>query len=450
MSRANLAWLITVPLLVVLGLAITYSAPEPDPDYKLMRTVADVVATVEKNYYRPLTQDEKQKLIEDMLNGGLAQLDPHSQYLNEKNLELFDSQNQGEFGGIGIVMDGSGKNKYLTVETPMMNSPAYEAGLQPGDVIVSVAGTSTEGMTIEQARDLIKGPAGSTVTLSVRKGAGTLPPEDVILTRGVIPLPVIEGVSRDANLAGGWNYILDAEQHIALIRLSGFNGKTSKDLKAALEAADAQGARSLILDLRDNPGGLLHEAVDVSDIFLASGTIVSTRDRVGGGRSWEARNDNTPWEDPAQRPMMVLINPGSASASEIVAAALADNQRATLVGERTYGKGSVQKIFDLSDRKTAVKLTFEVWLTPKGKNIHRWPTSRETDDWGVFPGPGGEVPLSPEQWKEYVAYKRASAIIPGKPGVAPAPVGDVARPKLPEYKDPVQERARELLHQGKT
>src|SRR5690606_8863192 len=118
---------------------------------------------------------------------------------------------------------------------------------------------------------------------------------------------------------------------------------------------------SLILDLRDNPGGLLHEAVDVSDIFLASGTIVSTRDRVGGGRSWEARNDNTPWEDPAQRPMMVLINQGSASASEIVAAALADNQRATLVGERTYGKGSVQKIFDLSDRKTAVKLTFEVW-----------------------------------------------------------------------------------------
>src|SRR5687768_17352555 len=139
MSRWNLAWLLTVPALVALGLAITYSAPEPDHDYQLMRTVADVLATVEKNYYRPLSDDEKRRLVEDMLNGGLAQLDPHSQYLNEQALEAFETTNQGEFGGVGIVMmDASAKRKHLTVETPMPDSPAYDAGLQPGDVILTV------------------------------------------------------------------------------------------------------------------------------------------------------------------------------------------------------------------------------------------------------------------------------------------------------------------------
>jgi carboxyl-terminal processing protease len=448
MSRWNLAWLLTVPALVALGLAISYSAPEPAKDYQLIRTVADVLATVEKNYYRPLTEAEKTRLVEDMLNGGLAQLDPHSAYLNQQNLELFETQNQGEYGGVGIVMDPSPKNKYLTVESAMPGGPAYDAGIQPGDIIVKVEGQSTEGMTTEQARKLITGKAGTPVKLLVRKGAGTREPEEVILMRAKIELHVVDGYTRPPDNPAGWDYFPDKENRIALIRLTGFNGRTSKELKAALDQIDREGVRALVLDLRDNPGGLLHEAVEVADLFLAGGTIVSTKDRIGGGRTWKAKDNGSPWEQPHLRPMAVLINRGSASASEIVAAALKDNNRAVLVGERTFGKGSVQKLFDLSDRRSAVKLTFEVWQTPSGKNIHRWPNSKESDDWGVFPDPGMAVELTDEQWKEYVEGKRRLQVIPGKPGVAPPPVGP-APPFTPPPPppDPVLDKAVDHLRQ---
>lgn len=447
MSRWNLVWLLTVPALVALGLTVTYSAPEPDQDYRLMRTVADVLATVEKNYYRPLTAEERKKLVENMINGGLAQLDPHSAYLNEENLQIFETQNQGEFGGVGIIMDQSGKNKYLTVLTPMPDSPAYDAGIQPGDVIPQVEGHSTDGMPTDQARALITGKPGTPVRLLVRKGAGTRDPEEVVLTRGKIEMHAVEGYARSPANPAAWDYFPDKDHKIALIRLSGFNGRTSKELRPALEQAEREGAKALVFDLRDNPGGLLHEAVEVADLFLAGGTIVSTRDRDDGGRSWAAKDDHSPWEQPRQRPMAVLVNHNSASASEIVAAALQDNGRAVLVGERTYGKGSVQKLFDLSDHKTAVKLTFEVWLTPNGKHIHRSLSAKEADDWGVFPNPGFAVKLSDDEWKKYVAYKQGLEIVPGKPGVAPPPVGPT-KPAVPEaagYKDPVLERALDHL-----
>jgi len=452
MSRWNLAWLLTVPALVALGLTVTYSAPEPDKDYRLMRTVADVLATVEKNFYRPLSDDEKKKLVEDMLNGGLVQLDPHSAYLNEKNLEVFETVNQGEFGGVGIIMDPYGRNKHLTVETPMPDSPAYDAGIQPGDVILKVEGESTEGMTIDRARALITGKPGTPVRLLVRKGAGTRDPEEVTLTRGRIEMHVAEGYARDPAAPANWDYFADRENKIAVLRLTGFNGRTTKELKPALERIEAGGAKALVFDLRDNPGGLLHEAVDVADMFLAGGTIVSTKDRADGGRSWSAKDDKSPWEQPRQRPMAVLVNHNSASASEIVAAALQDNNRAVLIGERTYGKGSVQKLFDLSDRKSAVKLTFEVWLTPAGKQIGknlRPPSAagRDADDWGVNPNPGFVVKLSEDDWKAYVTARRGLEIIPGKPGVAPPPVGPPKKPVAAEvgYKDPVLDRALEHL-----
>jgi carboxyl-terminal processing protease len=447
MSRWNLAWLLVVPTLVVLGLTVTYSAPEPDKDYQLMRTVADVLATVEKNFYRPLTNDEKRKLVENMLNGGLSQLDPYSAYLNERDLTLFETHNLGEFDGVGVLLDDSPKNKYLTVRTPMPAGPAYDAGIQPGDVILKVEGTSTEGMTIERARELITGKSGTQVKLLVRKGAGTLDPEEVVLTRAKIGMPVVEGYTRDPANPAAWDYFPDKENQIALVRLTGFTEKTSKPLKAVLDQLDRDGARALVFDLRDNPGGILHEAVEVGDLFLSSGTIVSTQDRIGGGRSWAAKDDKSPWERPKDRPIVVLIDHLSASASEIVAAALQDNHRAVLVGERTFGKGSVQKLFDLSDKHSAVKLTFEVWLTPDGKKIHRPPDGKEGDDWGVFPSPGFDVKFSDDDWKKYVAFKRGLDMIPGKPGVAPPPKGKPAKPAGPEtkYKDPVLEKALEHL-----
>ncbi|HEV3028365.1 MAG TPA: S41 family peptidase, partial [Planctomycetota bacterium] len=400
-----------------------------------------------KNFYRPLTDEEKRKLVENMLNGGLSQLDPYSAYLNERDLGLFESHNQGEFDGVGILMDDSPKNKYLTVRSPMPGGPAYEAGIQPGDVILKVARTSTEGMTIEKARELITGKSGTQVKLLVRKGAGTLEPEEVVLTRAKIAMPVVEGYNRDPANPAAWDYFPDKEHQIALVRLTGFTEKTSKPLKAVLDQIDRDGAKALVFDLRDNPGGILHEAVEVGDLFLASGTIVSTQDRIGGGRSWAAKDDKSVWERPKDRPIAVLIDHLSASASEIVAAALQDNHRAVLVGERTFGKGSVQKLFDLSDKKSALKLTFEVWLTPNGKKIHRPPDGKEIDDWGVFPSPGFDVKLSDDDWKKYVAFKRGLDTIEGKPGVAPPPKGQPAKAAGPAegYKDPALEKALEHL-----
>jgi carboxyl-terminal processing protease len=445
MSRSNLAWLLGVPVLVLgCGLLLAAKDGRRDTDYDRIRAIVDVLAEVEKEYAEPLDEERKQKLVEDMINGGLMRLDPHSAYLNPENLADFDTSTSGEFGGVGILMDTSprAKDAPLLVETAIAGSPAYDAGLQPGDVILTVDGVSTAGMTPPEARRRITGKAGTAVHLRVLRGGGKTP-EEVTLTRAKIPLHVIAGFAHRADDPLKWDFLADKEAKVALVRLTNFNGLTSKELKAALDECEAAGAKALILDLRDNPGGLLSEAVDVSDLFLAGGTVVSTRGRVNGERSWQAKDDKSPWERPAERPMAVLVNRGSASASEIVAAALQDNGRAVLVGERTYGKGSVQKVFPLPGGQAAVKLTTEKWLTPAGKNIGRPAEANETDPWGVQPDAGGEVKLTDDQRRAYYEARRRLDVIPGKPGVAPTPA--TPPPAPPAYTDPVIGKAVELL-----
>lgn len=447
MSRGNLAWMLLVPAGVLTLVCVTLAAPEPDPDYKLVRTLVDVLATVDKNYVRKLTPEEKQKLVEDMLNGGLARLDPHSQYLNEQQVDAFDAVNLGEFGGIGVVMGYDVEKKCLVVESAVPGSPAYEAGLQPGDLILTVAGKPTAEMTTTtDARKLITGKPGTDVTMGVKRGAGTLPPADVTLTRATIETHVVEGYRRSEKNPTQWDYFPDPGKPIALIRVTGFNGKTNKDLKAAVDAAMKAGAKALILDLRENPGGLLHEAVEVSDLFLAGGTVVSTRSRDVPTRQWTAKDDGTDVEKPGSLPMAVLIDRGSASASEIVAAALHDNGRAVLVGERTYGKGSVQKVFELSDRKTGVKLTFEEWLTPSGQNLKRPPGAKYTEGFGVVPDAGCEVPWSEADMRAYALFRQWVDVVPGKPSVAPPRPATKPLPGLPAgYSDPAVLKAMDVL-----
>src|SRR5437868_7015614 len=165
MPLRNLAWLLAVPAIVALGLAISYSAPPPDKDYRLVRQVVDVLAVVDENYVQELSDDDRQKLVEDMIDGGLHQLDPHSEYLNEKRLREFETASEGAFGGVGIVLGIDAETKFLKVDHPMPNTPAYDAGLIADDLIVKVGDTSTQGMTIEQARRLITGEIGTKVTL---------------------------------------------------------------------------------------------------------------------------------------------------------------------------------------------------------------------------------------------------------------------------------------------
>lgn len=440
MSRGNLAWLLIVPALMLAGLIFAYSAPAPDQDYQMVRTVVDVLAEIDRNYYRELSPEQKKKLVEDMINGGLRSLDDHSQYFNEDALIRFEDESVGEFGGVGILMDSLSTDPHLVVATPMPGTPAYEAGIAPGDIILKIDGVSTEHLGHEAARKLIVGKPGTPVTFSLLR-FGHKEPEDVTLIRAKIEQHAVYGYERDPKDPAKWLWFPDSENRIAMIRLERFNEKTTDELKAALDLVLDQGAKALILDLRGNPGGLLSEACKVSDLFLSGGEIVSTRNRDGKGKSHTAENNKNRYENAATLPMAVLIDRYSASASEIVAAALQDNGRAVLIGERTWGKGSVQKVYRLPpDEKRAVKLTSETWFTPSGRNIHRTRDMKDADQWGVLPNEGFAVKQSVEDLRKTALLRRKIDVIPGKfsPPAAAANESE-------GYQDPVLAKALEYL-----
>lgn len=402
MSRTNLLWLLGVPALFAIGVSVTATAPPPDKDYQLVRRIVDVLAEVDKHYVRELSDSEKKKFVEDMINGGLEKLDPHSMYLNEEYFRDFESDTRGQFGGIGVILGIDPKTLLLRVESPNPGTPAFEAGLQAGDLITRIEGVSTEGLTIPEARKKITGPIETSVTLTVfflDEGKE----RDVTLTRRLMEQRTISGMNRDPADPAKWNWFADADARIALIRLAtGFNEKTMDELTAAMKEIDAAGAKGLILDMRNNPGGLLSQAIAVCDLFLPEADVVSTRDRRQRTKPRRAKTDGVPWESASERPMVVLIDRGSASASEIVAAAMQDHRRAVVIGERSFGKGSVQKIYEFDDKQTAVKLTAEEWLRPSGQSIHRFPTAKATDSWGVVPDAGFEVKMTAEDYREYV------------------------------------------------
>jgi carboxyl-terminal processing protease len=446
MSQRNLAWLILVPALVLLTSVVSWTAPPPDEDFQNVRNIVDVLGVVDRDYYRVLTPDQKKQFVKDMINGGLYQLDRNSSYYSAEDLQKFREETDGNFGGIGAYLGLDPKTNYLMISQPMFGTPAYEAGLDAGDLITKVGDLSTEGITVEAASANIKGKPGTPVTLTVKR-VGKAEPETLTLTRAVIEIHPVQGVTRKADNPGEWDFMADPKARIGLIRLTGFNGKTATEVKAALAELEKAGARGLVLDLRNNPGGLLDEAVQVSDLFLADGVIVSTEDRNKDGRKESAKKDDTYFENP-KIPMAVLVNGGnggSASASEIVAAALQDHGRAVVVGERSYGKGSVQNVLELPDKQSAVKLTTAVWLTPKGKNIHRWPDSKESDPWGVMPDEGLTVKLTDDELRQYYLHLREVDRVPGKGG-QPRPRPDDKKLD-PNHKDKVLEKALDHIRQ---
>jgi carboxyl-terminal processing protease len=442
MSRSNLIWLLLIPSVIIFGVALTANGPAPSKDYQLVRSIVDVLAAVDKSYYRELTDEEKKRLVEAMINGGLEKLDAHSQYFNEDEFQLFETQTEGRFGGVGILVGKDPGVPFIKVDSPIPGTPAYNAGVQAGDLILKVDGKSTENVRSDEVRKMILGKEGTTVKLTLL-GESDKEPREVELTRAIIELRAVQGVRRDPANPEKWIYLLDETSQIAHIRMiSTFNEKIAEELKKALEEATAAGAKAIILDVRDNPGGLLNQAAAVCDLFLKEGKIVSTKGRTGIGREEFAKANKSAFEDP-KLPIAILVNRASASASEIVAAALQDHQRAVVIGERSYGKGSVQNVMPLSNGKggPALKLTTQVWLTPNGRNIHRQPDSKETDEWGVQPDPGFEVKMTDEQRRDYVKQIRDLDLVRGK-GAAPKAEKDIgAKP----YRDPVVEKAAEYL-----
>jgi carboxyl-terminal processing protease len=436
MSRFNLAWLITVPLAMLLAVSLSFTAPkrEHDKEYKLVRTVVDVLAEVDQHFVRPLDDEQKQKFVEDMINGGLDRLDPYSQYLNADDLRQFNSQTDGNFGGIGIHLGLDPRSGLPLVISPMVGTPAHDAGILAGDIIVKIEDKSTDTLRYNDVVRMIQGEPGTKVSLTVVH-EGTRKPETVIVVRAMIEVKTVLGLNRRDDDIKEFDWFVDADNGIGYIRLIQFNEHTAEDLKKTIERLDGEGMRAVVLDLRDNPGGLLTSAIAVSDLFIESGRIVSTKDRNGQGKSWDAKTDSFAYESPAKKPMAVLLNRNSASASEIVAAALQDNSRAVVIGERSYGKGSVQKIIRISgDPPTALKLTTDTYWRPNGVNINRYPDSKETDDWGVKPTPGFEIVMKDDERLEYLLYKRAKDIVrKDKPKEPAKPFVDRALVKAVEH-----------------
>jgi carboxyl-terminal processing protease len=269
-------------------------------------------------------------------------------------------------------------------------------------------------MRMSEAVDMIQGEPGQKVVLTVLHEGGK-EPVDIAIVRAIISVPSVMGDRRLPDNPKEWDLMLDKENKIGYIRLVNFSKTAAQEMHDAVVALEKQGARGLIIDLRNNPGGLLKAAVEISDLFLTEGRIVSTKGRNHKEEVYDAKADGTLMEPATKYPIAVLVNKYSASASEIVAAALQDHHRAVVVGERSYGKGSVQNIILMEHDTSALKLTTASYWRPSGKNIHRFPDSKETDEWGVKPDPSLEVPMKDEERLEYMVNRSDRDVVRTKP-----------------------------------
>ena len=424
------------PLLLLVLLPLVSLADDPpkpaktpeqlkaDKDYELLKLFADALDQVERNYVKEV---DRRELMEGAIKGMLSKLDPHSNYIAPSDLEKFRSSVENEFGGIGISV--STESGELVVTTPLYGTPAYRAGIRGGDKITEIDGQPTKGITMDEAIKRIKGKLGTSVKLNVLHLAdGSTDIKDV--TRELIRMDSVIGDHRKPD--DTWNFFLDEPKKIGYIRITTFSRHTADEIRSALQQLSANGVKGLILDLRWNPGGLLTSAIEISDFFVADGRIVSTAGRNAPERTWEAKKEGT-FEG---FPIAVLVNHSSASASEILSACLQDHKKAVVIGERTWGKGSVQNIIELDDGKSAMKLTTAGYKRPSGQNIHREEGAKETDEWGVKPNPGFELKLTDAEVEEYFADRKARDVIaarPKEPGAEPARKIDKQVQKAVDY-----------------
>jgi carboxyl-terminal processing protease len=371
--------------------------------YELFKVFADTMDQVERNYVKNVSRRE---LMEAAIRGVLGKLDPYSNYIGPQDMSRFKVAVENQFTGIGIQVDV--RRGILTVVSPVVGSPAYRAGLRAGDVITEIEGKSTEGINIDEAVGRLKGEAGTTVNIVVlHPGAGES--EKIAVTREVIQMETVRGDRHDDS--DQWDFMLDHPRKLGYIRIVSFGRDTPHELRKALDQLKKQDLRALILDLRFNPGGLLTAAIEVADMFLTEGEIVSTSGRNSPKRSWSAHRLDT-YEG---FPMAVLVNRNSASASEIVSASLQDHRRAIVIGERTWGKGSVQNVIEMEGGKSILKLTTANFVRPNGHNIHRDETAKETDEWGVKPDPGYELKLDQTEHYQLQLYRRDRDILAARP-----------------------------------
>jgi carboxyl-terminal processing protease len=329
------------------GRGVERVGASPKESYEGLETFTNIMSIIQKNY---VDEVQTKRLIEGAINGMLAALDPHSAYLTPELYKELQVDTKGSFGGLGIEI--TNRNGVLTVVAPIEDTPAWRAGVKAGDQIIKIDGDFTKDMSLVEAVKKMRGPKETKVTLALKRESR---PDlfEVTLTREVIKIQSVKSKS----LEKGYGYV----------RLTQFQERTDDDLERAVKTLDkeAGGIQGLVLDLRNNPGGLLTQAVRVSDLFLDSGLIVYTDGRLENQKQKYFAHKAGTWAD---FPMVVLVNGGSASASEIVAGALQDHKRALVLGTQTFGKGSVQTILPLDD-SSALRLTTARYFTPSGRSI---------------------------------------------------------------------------------
>ena len=336
----------TLVLLLLTG-GVQRGTTAVEDTYERLKVFTEVLSLIQSNYVDDVNSKE---LVYGAVKGMLETLDPHSSFMPPESFKEMQVETQGSFGGLGIEI--TVKDRMLTVVTPIDGTPADRAGIHPGDRIVKIEGHLTKDMTLMDAVRKLRGPKGSKVTISVLR-EGSAEPIDFTLVREVIEVKSI----RSKDLGDGIHYV----------RISSFQERTAKDLEEVLEKARTSNTNALVLDLRNDPGGLLNQAVAVSDMFLDKGQlIVYTQGRL---KNQDLRFTAEHSNGLPRLPMVVLVNGGSASASEIVAGALQAWKRAVILGTKTFGKGSVQTVIPLSDG-SGLRLTTAKYFTPKGRSIH--------------------------------------------------------------------------------
>jgi carboxyl-terminal processing protease len=374
-------------------LSSAQAAEQKDSVYPNLELFANVLEKVRTEYVDG-TNLTYHSLVSDALKGMIDSLDPHSEFMDPEEYQELQSDTEGEFGGLGLVV--TMKDNYVTVVTPMDDTPGFRAGIMAGDRIVKINGRNADKMALPDAVKMLRGKPGTQVSVTIQRPSSGVS-KDMTLTRAVINVDMVKDIN------GKKDFPLGPDK-IGYIRITQFGDNTSDELQDALKKLQAQGMQALILDLRGNPGGLLDEAVGVCSKFLPRGQLVVTTEGRDPDES-STRRANGHGDELKGMPIVVLVNLGSASASEIVTGCLQDLHRAVVLGEKTFGKGSVQSIFPLEDG-SALKLTTAKYYTPSHRVIHEHgitpdvivPMTDEQEAAMFFKrSPGGLYSLRPEE-----------------------------------------------------
>ncbi len=365
--------------------------------------VGDAIDLIDRYYVDPV---ESGSLVEAAMAGLTASLDQHSEFIPADMYSAFNDVIQQEFAGVGILVEQPEPGKPVRVITPLVGSPALMAGLMPADQIVSVGGEDVSKMEIRDVSNRLRGPVNTDVVIGVRREVDDKTENlEIRLTRKSIALESVVGDHRDVD--DHWVFRLRKYPEIAYVRVTSFGEKTEGELRQVFLEELGSDYEALILDVRGNSGGLLVSAVNICDQLIDTGRIVTIKTR--GGKI-DSKYDATPVTlVPKEIPVVVLIDGNSASASEILAACLQDHGRATTIGTRSFGKGTVQNVLPLESGRSALKLTTARYYRPNGKNIHRIDNAPEDEEWGVSPDEGMAVTMTDEAYRELVQkWQRAS------------------------------------------